>query len=140
MNRLASLGVVCLVLVSAAGAWAQYSGPPTIADVDGDGEPEIGVAGGSFYAVFETDGRLSFINSPVTLTFVAPSPAAAPAPAKQESAEQPTPTAKPAAKKSAQPAAKSGGGSGGGGGGSIRVDINGNGISALSGCNRMPSR
>ena len=31
-------------------------GPPTIADFDGDGWPEIGVAGHSGYAVYETDG------------------------------------------------------------------------------------
>ncbi|WP_185906572.1 choice-of-anchor A family protein [Teredinibacter haidensis] len=31
-------------------------GAPTVADVDGDGEPEIGVAGGANYVVFETDG------------------------------------------------------------------------------------
>ncbi|MCU7815444.1 MAG: hypothetical protein KZQ81_09585 [Candidatus Thiodiazotropha sp. (ex Rostrolucina anterorostrata)] len=31
-------------------------GAPTIADVDGDGEPEIGVAGASFYTVFDFDG------------------------------------------------------------------------------------
>lgn len=28
-------------------------GPPTVADFDGDGEPEIGVAAGAFYAVFD---------------------------------------------------------------------------------------
>lgn len=30
-------------------------GPPTIADYDGDGLPEIGVAGGRFYTVFDPD-------------------------------------------------------------------------------------
>ncbi|MEM7246105.1 MAG: CARDB domain-containing protein [Acidobacteriota bacterium] len=33
-------------------------GPPTIADVDGDCRPEIGVAGADFYTVFEHDGRV----------------------------------------------------------------------------------
>lgn len=28
-------------------------GPPTVADFDGDGRPEVGVAGGHFYAVFD---------------------------------------------------------------------------------------
>ncbi len=31
-------------------------GPPTVADFDGDGLPEIGVAGGGAYAVFDPDG------------------------------------------------------------------------------------
>ncbi len=31
-------------------------GPPTVADFDGDGLPEIGVAAGSKYTVFDTDG------------------------------------------------------------------------------------
>ena len=31
-------------------------GPPTVADFDGDGEPEIGVAGNGVYVVIETDG------------------------------------------------------------------------------------
>jgi hypothetical protein len=31
-------------------------GPPTVADYDNDGQPEIGVAGAARYAVFETDG------------------------------------------------------------------------------------
>jgi hypothetical protein len=30
-------------------------GPPTVADFDGDGEPEIGVANRAFYAVYDTD-------------------------------------------------------------------------------------
>ena len=33
-------------------------GPPTVADFDGDGQPEIGVAGRSAYTVFDTDGSL----------------------------------------------------------------------------------
>lgn len=37
------------------------SGPPTIADFDGDGEPEIGVAGADFYIVFD----LECINDPL---------------------------------------------------------------------------
>ncbi len=31
-------------------------GPPTVADFDGDGLPEIGIAAGSKYTVFDTDG------------------------------------------------------------------------------------
>ena len=34
------------------------AGPPTIADFDGDGEPEIAAAGACYYVVFETDGTL----------------------------------------------------------------------------------
>ena len=33
-------------------------GPPTVADFDADGAPEVGVAGSSRYAVFDTDGTL----------------------------------------------------------------------------------
>jgi hypothetical protein len=33
-------------------------GPPTVADMDGDGRPEIGVAGGRAYTVIDTDGRI----------------------------------------------------------------------------------
>jgi len=35
-------------------------GPPTIGDYDGDGEPEIGIAGQYFYTVFETDGSIKW--------------------------------------------------------------------------------
>ena len=35
-------------------------GPPTVADVDGDGELEIGVAGGYAYAVYAHDGTLEW--------------------------------------------------------------------------------
>ncbi|MEC8382467.1 MAG: FG-GAP-like repeat-containing protein [Myxococcota bacterium] len=35
-----------------------YGGPPTIADYDGDGFPEIGVAANSSYSVFDTDGTM----------------------------------------------------------------------------------
>ncbi len=33
-------------------------GPPTIADYDGDGAPEVGVAGKTGYVVFESDGKV----------------------------------------------------------------------------------
>jgi uncharacterized repeat protein (TIGR01451 family) len=35
-------------------------GAPTIADVDGDGQPEIGVAGASRYVIFETNGSIKW--------------------------------------------------------------------------------
>ncbi len=35
-------------------------GPPTVADVDGDGRPEIGVAGGRAYTIIETNGRIKW--------------------------------------------------------------------------------
>jgi len=37
-------------------------GPLTISDVDGDGEPEIGVAGARNYTVFETDGSIKWVS------------------------------------------------------------------------------
>jgi len=38
-------------------------GPPTVADVDNDGQPEIGVAGKYYYTVFETDGSVKWSSS-----------------------------------------------------------------------------
>jgi hypothetical protein len=38
-------------------------GPPTVADFDGDGEPEIGLAGSALYAMFDTDGTLMWQNT-----------------------------------------------------------------------------
>jgi hypothetical protein len=38
-------------------------GPPTVADVDNDGQPEIGVAGRYYYTVFETDGSVKWSSS-----------------------------------------------------------------------------
>lgn len=35
-----------------------HGGPPTVADMDGDGVPEIGVAGGSRYVAFKADGSV----------------------------------------------------------------------------------
>jgi hypothetical protein len=35
-----------------------YGGPATIADLDGDGDPEIGLAGEFFYSVYEANGAL----------------------------------------------------------------------------------
>ncbi|MGE3636473.1 MAG: FG-GAP repeat domain-containing protein, partial [Sandaracinaceae bacterium] len=41
-------------------------GPPTVADFDGDDLPEIGVAGGSAYAVFDPDGPTPVLWSQTT--------------------------------------------------------------------------
>ena len=35
-------------------------GPPVVADLDGDGEVEVGVAGLSFFTVYETDGSIKW--------------------------------------------------------------------------------
>jgi hypothetical protein len=48
---LPSMGPTCMPQVS-------LGGPPTIADFDGDGAAEIGVADGEWYHVFEGDGSL----------------------------------------------------------------------------------
>lgn len=37
-----------------------FGGPPTVADFDGDGQPEIGVAGSNRYVVFETNGTIKW--------------------------------------------------------------------------------
>lgn len=46
------------VPISDTGVGIQAGGPPTIADFDGDGFPEIGVAGSDRYAVLDTDGTV----------------------------------------------------------------------------------
>src|SRR5690606_6402913 len=38
-------------------------GPPTIADFDGDGAPEIGAAGACFYVVYDTNGTMLWKHS-----------------------------------------------------------------------------
>lgn len=38
-------------------------GPPTVADFDGDGQPEIGVAGASRFVVFEGDGSILWLST-----------------------------------------------------------------------------
>ncbi len=45
-----------------------YGGPPTVADVDADGLPEIGVAGMSWFWCLETDGTLKWRDSRQDLT------------------------------------------------------------------------
>jgi len=45
-----------------------YGGTPTVADVDGDGAPEIGVAGMSWFWCIETDGTLKWRDSRQDLT------------------------------------------------------------------------
>lgn len=44
--------------LSAPNGYHPNGGPPVVADMDGDGQPEIGVAGEDSYAVFETDGTI----------------------------------------------------------------------------------
>ncbi len=41
---------------------AGRGGPPTVADYDGDGEPEIGVAGLGYYTAVDTDGSIMWTN------------------------------------------------------------------------------
>ena len=48
-------------------SWSIYGGgnggPPTIADYDGDGVPEIGLPGDDYYTVYETDGTILWSNA-----------------------------------------------------------------------------
>jgi hypothetical protein len=46
------LGPVTLPFTAGYG---NHGGPPTVADFDGDGQPEIGIAGGTFYSVMKPD-------------------------------------------------------------------------------------
>ena len=45
---------------SNSGSQFNYGGPPTIADMDGDGLPEIGVAGADLYTVINHDGSIAW--------------------------------------------------------------------------------
>jgi hypothetical protein len=49
-------GIDCVVTASWPIAGTGNGGPPTISDFDGDTEPEIGIASGTRYAVYEPDG------------------------------------------------------------------------------------
>ncbi|MDF1565883.1 MAG: VCBS repeat-containing protein [Deltaproteobacteria bacterium] len=46
------------LLPAGAGQTARRGGPPTVADFDGDGQPEIGLATNGAYAVYDTGGEL----------------------------------------------------------------------------------
>jgi len=51
-------GMDCLATASWPIAGSGNGGPPTIADFDGDAEPEIGIASGTRYAIYEADGSM----------------------------------------------------------------------------------
>lgn len=52
-----------VVIPKSSGAAAGGNGgPPTVADFDGDGLPEIGIAGHSNYAVIDTDGTILWLS------------------------------------------------------------------------------
>jgi hypothetical protein len=61
-------GVVTLTDNDGTLIWAEpvpgggSGGPPTIADFDGDGLPEVGVAGQAYYSVYDTDGTVLWSN------------------------------------------------------------------------------
>ena len=58
-NGLAKVfGMDCMATASWPIAGSGNGGPPTIADFDGDAEPEIGIASGTRYAVYERDGSM----------------------------------------------------------------------------------
>jgi hypothetical protein len=58
-NGLAKVfGMDCMITASWPIAGSGNGGPPTIADFDGDAEPEIGIASGTRYAVYEPDGSM----------------------------------------------------------------------------------
>jgi len=51
-------GMDCLATATWPLAGSGNGGPPTIADFDGDAEPEIGIASGTRYAIYEPDGSM----------------------------------------------------------------------------------
>ncbi len=52
-----------LMPIAASGSMPGNGGPPTIADFDGDGTPEIGVAWRQYYEVFEADYTMGALRS-----------------------------------------------------------------------------
>jgi hypothetical protein len=48
----------CNIIIETSLAGAGNGGPPTVSDLDGDGLPEVGVAGADHYAVYKADGSV----------------------------------------------------------------------------------